>query len=590
MKKILILGFITMLNLGFSETIPEIQGISHTSPYVGKEVSNVEGVVTAVYNSKYNKGFFYQSLTPDNDPRTSEGIWVEGDTSVSVGDILNISGTVKEIQFSAKDEKQLTITSIKLSSKRLLAKNKDIKPFEINGKDIPKNVSNFISETLDIKNNAMDYYESLEGMLVKVNNPLITGAKEAHGEISIVPDNGKYVENITNNNGVLYSYDNEQTQRILVGDELISTRNGSEYKDKNFTPNPGDKFSDSIEGVIAYSYGNYKLYNTKELPSIIDGEIKVDTPKYKYNSDMLNVASYNIENFNRLQKGRVNELANQVVTILQTPDILGLVEVEDDDGDKSSSITTAKKNALAIIKAIREKGGPQYDYIDIEPINNNDGGKPGVNIRNIILYRKDRLTLKKSHYGEGSSNKSTYVIDDLLAYNPGKIGVEDKAFVNTRKSLVAHFDFKGKDVIAIVNHLSSKRGDDPIYGVAKAVRNSENNRVEQAKIINKFVKDVLKNNENATFVIMGDMNDFEYSPTIKNMEGSQLINVISELPLNERHTYVHQGNSQVLDNILINRKYKGLVNVDVLNVNSEFSSSQGSFSDHDPIFIQFKVK
>lgn len=74
------------------------------------------------------------------------------------------------------------------------------------------------------------------------------------------------------------------------------------------------------------------------------------------------------------------------------------------------------------------------------------------------------------------------------------------------------------------------------------------------------------------------------------MKGNELIDVISELPKNERYTYVYQGNSQTLDNILINKKYKGKVNIDVIRMNSEFTKDQGSYSDHDPIFIQFKVK
>lgn len=52
---------------------------------------------------------------------------------------------------------------------------------------------------------------------------------------------------------------------------------------------------------------------------------------------MLNVVSYNIENFSHVDgPERVKELANQVATVLQTPDILGLIEVGDDDGQKKA--------------------------------------------------------------------------------------------------------------------------------------------------------------------------------------------------------------------------------------------------------------
>jgi len=77
---------------------------------------------------------------------------------------------------------------------------------------------------------------------------------------------------------------------------------------------------------------------------------------------------------------------------------------------------------------------------------------------------------------------------------------------------------------------------------------------------------------------------------ILNFHGDELIDTISELPENERYTYIYQGASQTLDNIMINKKYKGNVNIDVIRINSEFTIEQGSFSDHDPIFIQFRVK
>jgi uncharacterized protein len=54
------------------ETIAQIQGASHTSPYSGKRVNGVLGVVTAVGPN----GYWIQSTTPDADLATSEGLYV----------------------------------------------------------------------------------------------------------------------------------------------------------------------------------------------------------------------------------------------------------------------------------------------------------------------------------------------------------------------------------------------------------------------------------------------------------------------------------------------------------------------------------
>jgi len=51
------------------ETIAQIHGTSHTSPYKGKLVNGVRGVVTAVGST----GYWVQSTVPDDDTATSEG-------------------------------------------------------------------------------------------------------------------------------------------------------------------------------------------------------------------------------------------------------------------------------------------------------------------------------------------------------------------------------------------------------------------------------------------------------------------------------------------------------------------------------------
>lgn len=74
------------------------------------------------------------------------------------------------------------------------------------------------------------------------------------------------------------------------------------------------------------------------------------------------------------------------------------------------------------------------------------------------------------------------------------------------------------------------------------------------------------------------------------MKTNLMVSAVESLPKNQRHTYVYQGNSQVLDNLLVNKKYAKGMKVDILNINSEFTISQGYFSDHDPVYMQINVK
>lgn len=53
--------------------IHDIQGAGHTSPLDGKNVTDVEGIITYVVDAN---NFYMQDLQPDHDDKTSEGILV----------------------------------------------------------------------------------------------------------------------------------------------------------------------------------------------------------------------------------------------------------------------------------------------------------------------------------------------------------------------------------------------------------------------------------------------------------------------------------------------------------------------------------
>jgi len=88
-------------------------------------------------------------------------------------------------------------------------------------------------------------------------------------------------------------------------------------------------------------------------------------------------------------------------------------------------------------------------------------------------------------------------------------------------------------------------------------------------------------------VVLGDVNDFEFSETADLLVGSgELVDLPRTLPDAERYTYVFEGNSQVLDHILISpglasRKY----DYDVVHVNSEYADQ---VSDHDPQVVRLR--
>lgn len=105
--------------------------------------------------------------------------------------------------------------------------------------------------------------------------------------------------------------------------------------------------------------------------------------------------------------------------------------------------------------------------------------------------------------------------------------------------------------------------------------------------MNGFVKEILKAQKNADVVTLGDINDFEFSGTAQRLEdGGALWSAIKSLPKSERYTYDYQGNSQVLDQILISPSIRhDDFAYDSVHVNSEFNDQ---ISDHDPQVLRFR--
>ena len=107
--------------------------------------------------------------------------------------------------------------------------------------------------------------------------------------------------------------------------------------------------------------------------------------------------------------------------------------------------------------------------------------------------------------------------------------------------------------------------------------------------MNDFVDDVLAVDPAADVIVLGDINDFEFSETVDILEGEgELFSAIKTLPANERYSYVFEGNSQVLDQILLSPNiYTHFPYVyDVVHVNSEFANQA---SDHEPSVVRIRI-
>ena len=587
-----------------SAKIREIQGLAHVSPLNEKQVKDVEGVVTA-RRTAGGRGFWMQDPAPDASHDTSEGIFVftNSTPTVVVGQRVKVAGRVSE--FRPSNANNLTLTQIVSPTVTVLPGEGAVPAATIvgiGGRTPPTavidNDTNGSVETgpttFDPSQDGLDFWESLEGMLVQVNNGAVVNETESFGEITLLPDNGLWASGLrTPRGGILATpgYTDFNPERIAVDDEIlrdqISPRPGRAMP----VMDVGARIIGAIFGPLDYSFANYKIQALSQ-PTFLGSTIEPETTEASRDQE-ITVGTFNVENLDPGDGALFDRLAHQIVDNLRAPDLLGIEEVQDNSGAANNGVVDATQTWTLLIQAIANAGGPLYEYRQIDPVNNEDGGAPGANIRVGFLFRTDR-GLEFIDRPGGDSTTATSVVatrsGPRLSFSPGRIDPANPAFVATRKSLAGEFRARGKKLFVVVNHFSSKNDDQPLMGHNQPpIRFTEGPRHGQAAVVKAFVDDILAIDPEANVIVLGDINDFEFSKTVDILEGGgELFSAIKTLPANERYSYVFEGNSQVLDQILLSRNlYEHFPYAyDVVHVNSELASQA---SDHEPSLVRLDL-
>ncbi len=572
--------------------IRDIQGTAHISPLNGQLVSNIAGIVTALRSN----GFYLQDSNPDNNDATSEGIFIftSSAPTVAVGNSLLVSGRVSEFRPGGSDDGNLTISQISSPTITTVSTGNAL-PAPIilgnGGRAIPTQVISDDAANGNVENSAtvfdpaqdgIDFYESLEGMRVQVNNAVAVGPTNNFGEIPVLADNGANASVRTSRGGIVIQPGDFNPERIIIDDVIITNEP---------QVNVRDTFNGATVGVIDYSFGNFKLLNTQALPNVTSGGLQREVTHLTPTAHQLTVGTFNVEN---LDPGdgdvKFNSLASAIVNNLKSPDIISLEEIQDNNGPTNDSVVDASQTYQKLISAIASTGGPTYEFRQINPVDDTNGGEPGGNIRVGFLFNPHRVSFVDRPGGGSTTNTTVSNANGfpLLSDSPGLIDPTNDAFNASRKPLVGEFVFNGQTVYVVGNHFNSKGGDQPLFGANQPpTLTSEVQRNQQATIVKDFVQSILAIDPNANVVVAGDLNDFQFSNPVNTIESAGLTNLIETLPLNEQYTYVFDGNSQVLDHILVSSNLlHNLDGFDVVHINSEFADQT---SDHDPSVARFNL-
>ena len=572
------------------DKISEIQGAEHISPLKNRPVYNVHGIVTAIRAD----GFYLQDPNPDDDPATSDGIFVYKGMvpGIKVGDEVLVNAVVEEFNAGGIGSTYLTITQLEnpyievisnendLPEPVILGEGGRIPPSQVIEDDANGSVSK--SDVFDPENDGLDFFESLEGMRVQVNDAVAVSGTSKYKEIAVVGDNGTHAGVMTPRGGLVIQADDFNPERIILDDGM---------RQIPFVTT-GDKADGPIVGVMDYTYGNYKLQATQSV-SFSSVGLEPEGPVEPVGEGQIRIADYNILNMSSKDLDRAEYLADQIVNQMASPDIIGFQEIQDEDGSTSTQSLSADGTYQIIIDAILAAGGPEYGFVDIDPELNRDGGVPGGNIRVGFIYRLDRgISLVEGPEGDATTATEVLNMDGALALslNPGRIDPTNAAFGDSRKPLVVTFDVNGEILYLINNHFNSKGGDSSLFGDEQPpVLESEIQRLLQAQVVHDFVAEMLAVDPEANIVVMGDLNDFQFSAPVQLLQRDILTNLVDTLPVEERYSYIYEGNSQILDQMLVSQNLFGkLVEYDILHLNSEFDY-QNRFSDHDPVLAVFDL-
>ena len=113
-----------------------------------------------------------------------------------------------------------------------------------------------------------------------------------------------------------------------------------------------------------------------------------------------------------------------------------------------------------------------------------------------------------------------------LTFSPGRIDPTNAVWNSSRKPLAGEFRYRGKKLFVVANHFASKGGDAALFGrFQEPYRPSEiqrrggwTTRRWQAGVVNAWVERLQDAERGVRVVVLGDLNDFDFSDTVRVLE------------------------------------------------------------------------
>ncbi len=369
-------GPLAMGELNASEPvrISDIQGAAHLSSLVDARVERVPGIVTAVRPN----GFWFQDPMPDRDAATSEGLFVftSSPPTQAVGDSILVSGTVQELRPGGASSANLTVTQLNSPTVVTASSGSSLPPATAIGvagrlpptKVIEDDADGSVegSGAFDPRSDGIDFYESLEGMLVRIRDAVAVGPSSESGEITVVGDGGAKTSLRSGRGGIVVRPGDFNPERVILDDALAPVP----------AVNVGDRLG-SVTGVLDYSFGNFKLALISSATASPGGLTREVTAPAAPGE--LAIASFNVENLDPGDgAAKFDELARLIVNHLQSPDSSAWRRYRTTTGPRTTPSSTPPRPTRPSSPPSGGPGGPNTSFARSTPWMTRTAGSPGA--------------------------------------------------------------------------------------------------------------------------------------------------------------------------------------------------------------------
>jgi VCBS repeat-containing protein len=104
-----------------------------------------------------------------------------------------------------------------------------------------------------------------------------------------------------------------------------------------------------------------------------------------------------------------------------------------------------------------------------------------------------------------------------------------------------------------------------------------------------YVHQLMTDDPNAKIVVGGDFNGFYFEDALKTLENGGLTNLNSLIPVEERYSYLYDGNLEQIDNLLATGNLMNGAQFDAVHINTLKPVGSDMATDHDQVITSLHI-